>query len=557
MNINIRIHNNQVSNTPLLEPITHTVDAIASTMGPGGNRVVIMTENGEVKVTRDGVTVAKFINYKKPMWKLAAKFINQAANSTNDLVGDGTTTACVLTGAMLKNGMQYINAFPRGIERGIEKAAQIVEQELQAQKTTIPLEHGKIAPIAKMSANDDSEIGDRIAEAILKVGENGIVTIEESKVATKSQLDVVNGMRFDRGYISRYFVTNFEKNIAELDNPYVLVYNKKISNLSQILSILEGVAQSNRALLIIAEDVEGEALTALWLNHLQKKIKVCAVKAPGFGDRRDRMLEDIALLTNTQVINDETFKLGDAKVDDLGSAGKIHITKDHTTIVDCNPNAEELENRINIIKSEIKECTSDYEKEKLQERLAKLAGGIAAIRVGGTTEIEVKERKERYDDALHATKAAIEEGVVVGGGCALLYSYKKLEQEIANEQNENEKVGMRIVLKSLKAPITQILKNSELEASVIINKLLEDENMDQIFDAQAMQYVNAQKNGILDPLKVVRIAFRDAVSTASIVLTSHSLILPDEEDDKKDDSSAGAGMGAGMNPYGGMGGMDY
>lgn len=548
----VKIFNNHESRNQLSKYIIDFAETVGSTMGPKGNRVIINKDN-DVKITKDGVTVAKAIDYRDEIAKLAGSFINQAANTTNDSVGDGTTTACVLTGCLLREGMQYRNATPREIERGMEKAAKIVEEQLQKQKKTIPIEIKSMAQVARMSANDDAEIGEKIAAAIKEVGENGIITIEESKGSTV-EMDVVQGMRFDRGYISHYFVSNTEKMYAELENPYILIFNKKVSNFSQILGLLEAIAQSSRPLFIIAEDVEGEALTSLILNHLHKKIKVCAVKAPGFGDRRDRMLEDIAILTKTKVINEDTgMKLADVNVDMLGSAGKIHVTKDHTTIVDCTPDGAEMDNRINTIKEEIKTCDSDYEREKLQERLAKLSGGVAAIRVGGTTEMEVKERKERFDDALHATKAAIEEGVVVGGGCALLYSYNELHKAIENEHDEGEKIGMKIVLIALKSPITQILKNAGVEYAVIINKLLEENNRDQIFDAQTMKYVNAKDHGIMDPLKVVRIAFRDAISTASIVLTSHALILPDE-DDKKDDN-AGAG-GAGMNPYGGgMGGM--
>lgn len=554
------IYNSATDINKVRDYLLKLVDVVATTHGPQGR--LVMTKTG---ATKDGVSVIKECNIKNKFGQFSQSYVKQVANQTNDIVGDGTTTACVLLGSLIRNGMKYSKINPRRLQEGMKKSVAIVKKSLESQKKSIPIKVEPMSKIASMSANGDTEIGANIAKAIEAVGKDGIVTIEESK-SSDTTMEIVSGMRFDRGFVSPCFAMNSKKKgHIELDSPYILICNQKVTNLAQILTVLEGVAGSGKPLLIIAEDVEGDALSALILNHLSNKIKVCSVKAPGFGDRRLEMLEDIAILTNTKVIDGNNVELKDATIDYLGHAGKVHITKDHTTIVDCNTNKENLENRLTAIRDEIKESTSDYEKEKLQERLAKLNGAVAAIRVGGATEIEVKERKDRFDDSLYATQAAVESGIVVGGGSALLYAYNELKSKVHHEEDDDTKISMKIVLETLKAPITQILHNAGFEASVVINKLINDGKTDVAFDvnlgnsnctdcSDAKYYVNANEAGIMDPLKVVLTALNSAVSIASIILTSSSMIIPDEEETTS--GNAAGGMG-GMNPYGGMGGMDY
>ncbi len=527
-------------------------NAVKTTLGPKGRNVVIEKSFGGPKITKDGVTVAKEIELKDKIQNIGAQAIKEVASKTNDIAGDGTTTSTVLAQAIFKEGVKSVAAGlnPMDLKRGISKAVGVAIEEIKKASKKV---NGKeeIAQVGTISANGDKEIGEKIAEAMDKVGANSPITVEEAK-GLDFEIDVVEGMTFDRGYLSPYFTTNMEKMVCELDNPYILLVEKKVSNLQSILKILEGVAQSGRPLLIIAEDVEGEALAALVVNKLRGGLKVCAVKAPGFGDRRKAMLEDIAILTAGQVVSEDLGqKLENVELEQLGLAKKVVINKDSTTIIDGNGETEEVENRCKQIKNEIEASSSEYDKEKLQERLAKLSGGVAILKVGGVTEMEVKEKKDRVEDALSATRAAIEEGIVAGGGATLLHASKallKLEAE-----NEAQKAGIQIVYKALQAPAKQIAENAGLDGSVIANKIMENDSMSYGFDAQKEQYGDMINFGIVDPAKVTRTALEGAGSIAGLLITSECVIIEKVEDKSCGCGGAGAGMPGGMGGMGGMG----
>ena len=523
------------------------VDALANavkvTLGPKGRNVIISKSFGSPTVTKDGVSVAKEVELEDELENMGAQMVKEVASKTNDLAGDGTTTATVLAQAIVKEGIKNVaaGANPMDLKRGIDKAVQaiIIDLEKQAQKVGNSSE--KIKQVAAISANNDNTIGDLIATAFEKVGKEGVITVEEAK-GMETYVDVVEGMQFDRGYLSPYFVTDADKMIADLENPYILLFDKKISNLNEILPILEPVAQSSRPLLIIAEDVDGQALATLVVNKLRGGLKIAAVKAPGFGDRRKAMLEDIAILTGGTVISEERgFSLENATLDLLGTAETITIDKDNSTIVNGNGDAEAIKARVNQIKAQIETTTSDYDKEKLQERLAKLAGGVAVLYVGAASEVEMKEKKDRVDDALHATRAAVEEGIVAGGGVALVRTKKTLEK-IATE-NLDETTGIQIVNKAIESPLRTIVENAGGEGSVVINKVLEG-NKNFGYDAKSETYVDMLEAGIIDPKKVTRVALENAASVAGMILTTECALI-----DIKEDAPAGAGMppmGGGM-----------
>ena len=523
------------------------VDALANavkvTLGPKGRNVIISKSFGSPTVTKDGVSVAKEVELEDELENMGAQMVKEVASKTNDLAGDGTTTATVLAQSIVKEGIKNVaaGANPMDLKRGIDKAVQaiIIDLEKQAQKVGNSSE--KIKQVAAISANNDNTIGDLIATAFEKVGKEGVITVEEAK-GMETYVDVVEGMQFDRGYLSPYFVTDADKMIADLENPYILLFDKKISNLNEILPILEPVAQSSRPLLIIAEDVDGQALATLVVNKLRGGLKIAAVKAPGFGDRRKAMLEDIAILTGGTVISEErVFSLENATLDLLGTAETITIDKDNSTIVNGNGDAEAIKARVNQIKAQIETTTSDYDKEKLQERLAKLAGGVAVLYVGAASEVEMKEKKDRVDDALHATRAAVEEGIVAGGGVALVRTKKTLEK-IATE-NLDETTGIQIVNKAIESPLRTIVENAGGEGSVVINKVLEG-NKNFGYDAKSETYVDMLEAGIIDPKKVTRVALENAASVAGMILTTECALI-----DIKEDVPAGAGMppmGGGM-----------
>jgi chaperonin GroEL len=523
------------------------VDALANavkvTLGPKGRNVIISKSFGSPTVTKDGVSVAKEVELEDELENMGAQMVKEVASKTNDLAGDGTTTATVLAQSIVKEGIKNVaaGANPMDLKRGIDKAVQaiIIDLEKQAQKVGNSSE--KIKQVAAISANNDNTIGDLIATAFEKVGKEGVITVEEAK-GMETYVDVVEGMQFDRGYLSPYFVTDADKMIADLENPYILLFDKKISNLNEILPILEPVAQSSRPLLIIAEDVDGQALATLVVNKLRGGLKIAAVKAPGFGDRRKAMLEDIAILTGGTVISEERgFSLENATLDLLGTAETITIDKDNSTIVNGNGDAEAIKARVNQIKAQIETTTSDYDKEKLQERLAKLAGGVAVLYVGAASEVEMKEKKDRVDDALHATRAAVEEGIVAGGGVALVRTKKTLEK-IATE-NLDETTGIQIVNKAIESPLRTIVENAGGEGSVVINKVLEG-NKNFGYDAKSETYVDMLEAGIIDPKKVTRVALENAASVAGMILTTECALI-----DIKEDAPAGAGippMGGGM-----------
>jgi len=523
------------------------VDALANavkvTLGPKGRNVIISKSFGSPTVTKDGVSVAKEVELEDELENMGAQMVKEVASKTNDLAGDGTTTATVLAQSIVKEGIKNVaaGANPMDLKRGIDKAVQaiIIDLEKQAQKVGNSSE--KIKQVAAISANNDNTIGDLIATAFEKVGKEGVITVEEAK-GMETYVDVVEGMQFDRGYLSPYFVTDADKMIADLENPYILLFDKKISNLNEILPILEPVAQSSRPLLIIAEDVDGQALATLVVNKLRGGLKIAAVKAPGFGDRRKAMLEDIAILTGGTVISEERgFSLENATLDLLGTAETITIDKDNSTIVNGNGDAEAIKARVNQIKAQIETTTSDYDKEKLQERLAKLAGGVAVLYVGAASEVEMKEKKDRVDDALHATRAAVEEGIVAGGGVALVRTKKTLEK-IATE-NLDETTGIQIVNKAIESPLRTIVENAGGEGSVVINKVLEG-NKNFGYDAKSETYVDMLEAGIIDPKKVTRVALENAATVAGMILTTECALI-----DIKEDAPAGAGippMGGGM-----------
>ena len=522
------------------------VDALANavkvTLGPKGRNVIISKSFGAPQVTKDGVTVAKEIELADEHENMGAQMVKEVASKTNDLAGDGTTTATVLAQAIVKEGLKNVasGANPMDLKRGIDKAVEAIVKDLEKQAQKVGNSSEKIKQVAAISANNDDTIGDLIATAFGKVGKEGVITVEEAK-GMETYVDVVEGMQFDRGYLSPYFVTDADKMIADLENPYILLFDKKISNLNEILPILEPVAQSGRPLLIIAEDVDGQALATLVVNKLRGGLKIAAVKAPGFGDRRKAMLEDIAILTGGTVISEERgFTLENADLTMLGSAETVTVDKDNTTIVNGSGKASDIKARVNQIKSQIETTTSDYDKEKLQERLAKLAGGVAVLYVGAASEVEMKEKKDRVDDALHATRAAVEEGIVAGGGVALVRA-KAVLAKITTD-NLDETTGVQIVNKAIEAPLRTIVENAGGEGSVVINKVLEGKK-DFGYDAKSEQYVDMLKAGIIDPKKVTRIALENAASVAGMILTTECALIDIKEAD------AGHGhppMGGGM-----------
>ncbi len=529
--------------------IKRGVDALANavkvTLGPKGRNVIISKSFGAPVVTKDGVTVAKEIELEDPLENMGAQMVKEVASKTNDLAGDGTTTATVLAQAIVKEGLKNVaaGANPMDLKRGIDKAVLAITENLAKQTKEIGNSSEKIKQVASISANNDDLIGELIAQAFQKVGKDGVITVEEAK-GTETHVDVVEGMQFDRGYLSPYFVTNSEKMTTTLEDPYILLYDKKISSMKDLLPILEPVAQSGKPLLIIAEDVDGEALATLVVNKLRGSLKIAAVKAPGFGDRRKAMLEDIAILTGGTVISEERgFSLENATLEQLGTAEKIAIDKDNTTIVNGAGDNVAIKERVNQIKAQIETTTSDYDKEKLQERLAKLAGGVAVLYVGAPSEVEMKEKKDRVDDALNATRAAIEEGIVAGGGVALVSAKQVLVN--LKSVNADEATGIQIVNRAIEAPLRIIVENAGGEGSVVINKVMEGKT-NYGYDAKTNTFVDMLKAGIIDPKKVTRIALENAASIAGMILTTECALI-----DIKEDNPAGGGAGMG----GGMGGM--
>jgi chaperonin GroEL len=534
----------------MLRGVDILADAVKVTLGPKGRNVVIEKSFGAPRITKDGVTVAKEIELLDKFENMGAQMVREVAIKTGDLAGDGTTTATVLAQAIVREGAKAVAAGmnPMDLKRGIDIAVEKVVADLKKRSKKISTSD-EVAQVGTISANGERDIGEMIAKAMQKVGNSGVITVEEAKTL-ETELDVVEGMQFDRGYLSPYFITNAEKMICELENPYILIHEKKLASLQPLLPVLEAVVQTGKPLLIIAEEVEGEALATLVVNKLRGGLKVSAVKAPGFGDRRKSMLEDIAILTAGQVISEDLgIKLETVTLDMLGRAKRVTIDKDNTTIVDGSGKKKEIEARCAQIKAQVEDTTSDYDREKLQERLAKLAGGVAIIRVGGATEVEVKERKDRVDDAMHATKAAVEEGIVLGGGAALLYGSRVLEGVKAG--NHDQQVGIDIVRKALQAPARQIAENAGADGSLIVGKLLEGKNEKMGFNAQTGEFVDMIKDGIIDPTKVVRLALQDAASVAALLITTEAMVA---ERPKKDEAPAGGGGGGGM---GGMGGMDF
>lgn len=520
------------------------VDALANavkvTLGPKGRNVIISKSFGAPTVTKDGVSVAKEIELENELENMGAQMVKEVASKTNDLAGDGTTTATVLAQAIVKEGLKNVaaGANPMDLKRGIDKAVTAIVEDLEKQAQKVGNSSDKIKQVAAISANNDDTIGELIATAFGKVGKEGVITVEEAK-GMDTYVDVVEGMQFDRGYLSPYFVTDADKMIADLENPYVLLFDKKISNLQEILPILEPVSQSGRPLLIIAEDVDGQALATLVVNKLRGGLKIAAVKAPGFGDRRKAMLEDIAILTGGTVISEERgFSLENATLDLLGTAEGITIDKDNTTIVNGSGDADAIKARVNQIKAQIETTTSDYDKEKLQERLAKLAGGVAVLYVGAASEIEMKEKKDRVDDALHATRAAVEEGIVAGGGVAFVRAKKVLEK--LSTENLDETTGVQIVNKAIESPLRTIVENAGGEGSVVINKVLEGKK-NFGYDAKSETYVDMLEAGIIDPKKVTRVALENAASVAGMILTTECALIDIKED----------AAGGGMPPMGG------
>ena len=536
----------------MLRGVDILADAVKVTLGPKGRNVVIDKSFGAPRITKDGVTVAKEIELFDKFENMGAQMVREVASKTNDVAGDGTTTATVLAQAIVREGAKGVAAGmnPMDLKRGVDKAVAAVVEELKkkSRKITTPAETAQVGTI---SANGESDIGRMISEAMQKVGNEGVITVEEAK-GIQTELEVVEGMQFDRGYISPYFITNAEKMLVDLDRPYILIHEKKLSGLQPMLPLLETVMQSGRPLLIIAEDIEGEALATLVVNKLRGGLKVAAVKAPGFGDRRKAMLEDIAILTGGQVISDDLgIKLESVTLAMLGQAKKVLIEKENTTIVEGVGKKADIQGRCNQIRAQVEETSSDYDREKLQERLAKLAGGVAVIKVGGSTEVEVKERKDRVDDALHATRAAVEEGIVPGGGVALARAsvgLKKLKGD-----NEDQAHGIEIVRKALLTPLRQIAENAGQDGAVISGKVLEKDDYTYGYDAQADEYKDMIKAGIIDPTKVVRTALQDAASVAGLLITTEAMIA--EKPERK--APAGGPPGGGMGGMGGMDGMDF
>ena len=533
----------------MLRGVDILANAVKVTLGPKGRNVVIDKSFGAPRITKDGVTVAKEIELEDKFENMGAQMVREVASKTNDTAGDGTTTATVLAQAIVKEGAKYVAAGmnPMDLKRGVDIAVTEAIKDIQARAKKIQ-SSDEVAQVGTISANGDASIGKMIAEAMQKVGNEGVITVEEAK-SLETELDVVEGMQFDRGYLSPYFITNAEKMVVELDDPYILIFEKKLSSLQAMLPVLEAVVQTGKPLLIVAEDVEGEALATLVVNKLRGGLKVAAVKAPGFGDRRKAMLEDIAILTNGQMIAEDLgIKLENVTLPMLGRAKKVRIDKENTTIVDGAGDKKDIEGRVAQIKAQIEETTSEYDREKLQERLAKLAGGVAVIRVGGATEVEVKEKKDRVDDALNATRAAVEEGIVPGGGTALLRA-KKAVSGLKNT-NADIQAGINIVLKALEAPIRQIVDNAGCEGSIVIGKINDNSSETYGFNAQSEEYVDMIKAGIVDPAKVVRTALQDAASVSGLLITTEAMIADTPKDRPAMPMPGGGGMG-------GMGGMDF
>ncbi|GAA5065501.1 chaperonin GroEL [Maritalea mobilis] len=531
----------------MLKGVNILADAVKVTLGPKGRNVVIEKSFGAPRITKDGVSVAKEIELEDKFENMGAQMVKEVASRTNDEAGDGTTTATVLAQAIVKEGMKSVAAGmnPMDLKRGIDLAVAKVIDHIKAQAREVA-DSDEVAQVGTISANGEKEIGRQIADAMQKVGNDGVITVEENK-GLETETEVVEGMQFDRGYLSPYFVTNPDKMVAELEDCMILLHEKKLSSLQPMVPLLESVIQSQKPLLIIAEDVEGEALATLVVNKLRGGLKIAAVKAPGFGDRRKAMLQDIAILTGGQVISEDLgMKLENVTMDMLGTAKKVQITKDETTIVDGHGEKAEIEARVAQIRQQIEETTSDYDREKLQERVAKLAGGVAVIRVGGMTEVEVKERKDRVDDALNATRAAVQEGIVVGGGVALVQGAKSLEG--VSGENSDQNAGIAIVRRALEAPLRQIAENAGVDGSVVAGKIRESDDTSFGFNAQSEEYGDMFKFGVIDPAKVVRTALEDAASVAGLLITTEAMVADKPQKE-------GAGAGGGMPDMGGMGGM--
>ena len=534
----------------MLRGVDILADAVKVTLGPKGRNVVIDKSFGAPRTTKDGVTVAKEIELSDKFENMGAQMVREVASRTNDMAGDGTTTATVLAQSIVREGAKAVAAGmnPMDLKRGVDLAVEAVVAELQKKSKKISTS-GEVAQVGTISANGEAEIGSMIAEAMERVGKEGVITVEEAK-SLETELDVVEGMQFDRGYLSPYFITNADKMVCEMENPFILLHEKKLSGLQPMLPLLEAVVQSGRPLLIVAEDVEGEALATLVVNKLRGGLKVAAVKAPGFGDRRKAMLEDIAILTGGQVISEDIgIKLENTTLDMLGSAKRVVLTKEETTVVDGAGKKKDIAGRCAQIRAQAEETTSDYDREKLQERLAKLAGGVAVLRVGGATEVEVKERKDRVEDAMNATRAAVEEGIVIGGGTALLNAAKVLAK--LESANDDQRVGIEIVARALQAPIRQIAENAGHEGSIVVGKIVDAKDPSLGFDAQNGKYVNMFKAGIIDPTKVVRTALQDAASIAGLLITTEAMVADAPE--KKDSAPSAPDMGG----MGGMGGMGF
>jgi chaperonin GroEL len=542
----IRFHSD--ARERMLRGIDVLSNAVRVTLGPKGRNVVLDKSYGAPRISKDGVTVAKEIELADKFENMGAQMVREVASKTSDAAGDGTTTATVLAQTIVREGARAAAAGmnPMDLKRGIDRAVEVVVKEIEKRSKKVST-NDEIAQVGTVSANNDLEIGRMIAEAMQKVGNEGVITVEEAK-SLETELDIVEGMQFDRGYVSPYFVTNAEKMLAELEEPYILLHEKKLSSLQPLLPLLEAVVQSGKPLLIVAEDVEGEALATLVVNKLRGGLKVTAVKAPGFGDRRKAMLEDMAILAGGQVISEDLgIKLENVTLDMLGKAKRIRVEKENTTIIDGAGQKDDIQGRCTQIRQQIEETTSDYDREKLQERLAKLAGGVAVIRVGGATEVEVKERKDRVDDATHATRAAVEEGIVPGGGVALLYAAKALEG--LTPENSDQKVGIDIVRRALQSPVRQVVENAGADGSIVVGKLLEANDPDRGFDAQTLEYVDMIKAGIIDPTKVVRLALQNAASVAGLLVTTEAMVAEKPEKRTPPAMPPGGGMG-------GMGGMD-
>jgi chaperonin GroEL len=532
----------------LLRGVDILANAVRVTLGPKGRNVVLEKSFGAPRVSKDGVTVAKEIELEDKFENLGAQMLREVASKTSDVAGDGTTTATVLAQAIVREGAKSVAAGsnPMDLKRGVERAVDVVVEQLKANSKKVT-SNDEIAQVGTISANGDREVGKIIAEAMKKVGNEGVITVEEAK-SLETELDVVEGMQFDRGYISPYFITNAEKMLTDLESPYILIHEKKLSTLQPLLPLLEAVVQTAKPLLIIAEDVEGEALATLVVNKLRGGLKVAAVKAPGFGDRRKAMLEDIAILTGGQMISEDLgVKLENVALNMLGKAKKVTIDKDNTTIVDGAGKKADIEGRVKQIKAQIEETTSDYDREKLQERQAKLAGGVAVIKVGGATEVEVKERKDRVEDALHATRAAVEEGIVPGGGVALLRAAKALDN--LRGANDDQKIGIGIVRRALQAPARQIVQNAGEDGSIVVGKILDDATYAFGYNAQTGEYGDLVSEGVIDPTKVVRTALQDAASIAGLLITTEAMVV-ERPKEPSPPMPGGGGMG-------GMGGMDF